>query len=101
MYVVCFFVEWEVRVFTADRRFAGTDANVFITLYGRRGVAMKQQLRTTTMKNAFERGKEDTFLITTNDVGPISKIRYVQLKYRFLLPNFLIWTNKNQSFTLL
>ena len=66
-------------MFTADKRFAGTDANVFITLYGKCGVARKQQLRTTTMKNAFERGKEDTFHIRTNDVGPISKIRYVQL----------------------
>ena len=67
--------DWEVHVFTADKIMAGTDANVFITLYGKRGVSRRKPLTKSSKKNAFERGEEDTFLIRTDYLGPISRIR--------------------------
>ncbi len=46
---------------TSDVRGAGTDANIFITLYGPKGDSGERQIETGA--NNFERNQLDTFII--------------------------------------
>ncbi|XP_075955405.1 lipoxygenase homology domain-containing protein 1 isoform X1 [Anarhichas minor] len=69
---------YEVVTITGDERGAGTDANVFVTLFGDYGITPKVHLASNTEKKsrtAFERGKTDVFRIRTHNVGPLKKIR--------------------------
>ncbi|XP_030824848.1 LOW QUALITY PROTEIN: lipoxygenase homology domain-containing protein 1 [Camarhynchus parvulus] len=69
---------YEVVTVTGDVRGAGTDANVFVTLFGEHGITPKTHLTTHTDKRsstAFERSKTDVFRVKTNNVGQIKKIR--------------------------
>ncbi|KAM6034199.1 lipoxygenase homology domain-containing protein 1 [Chlamydotis macqueenii] len=65
---------YEVVTVTGDVRGAGTDANVFVTLFGELGITPKTHL-TSKSSTAFERSKTDVFRIKTNNVGQIKKIR--------------------------
>lgn len=47
--------KYKVTVFTADKRGAGTDANVYITLFGKEGDSAERKLDNS--ENNFERGK--------------------------------------------
>jgi hypothetical protein len=47
-------VKYHIAVTTGDRRGAGTDANVFITVFGQTGDSGKRQL-TNHLQNCFER----------------------------------------------
>eukprot|EP00049_Salpingoeca_infusionum_P008102 m.131391 g.131391 ORF g.131391 m.131391 type:complete len:2461 (+) comp13915_c0_seq1:231-7613(+) len=67
--------EFDVEVVTADARFAGTDANVFITLIGSKGSSARTPLRPTSSKDPFERGNTDHFHIATIAVGKVERIR--------------------------
>ncbi|XP_037981638.1 lipoxygenase homology domain-containing protein 1 isoform X2 [Motacilla alba alba] len=69
---------YEVVTVTGDVRGAGTDANVFVTLFGEHGITPKTHLTSNTDKRsstAFERSKTDVFRVKTNNVGQIKKIR--------------------------
>ncbi|XP_031413077.1 lipoxygenase homology domain-containing protein 1 [Meleagris gallopavo] len=69
---------YEVVTVTGDVRGAGTDANVFVTLFGEFGITPKTHLTSNTDKRsstAFERSKTDVFRVKTNNVGQIKKIR--------------------------
>ncbi|XP_063398724.1 lipoxygenase homology domain-containing protein 1-like isoform X1 [Mytilus trossulus] len=66
-------IPYEVTIWTTDKRGAGTDANVFLQLYGVDGKTEKTQLRNRS--DNFERGQKDIFKIEALDVGQISKIR--------------------------
>ncbi|KAM9858421.1 lipoxygenase homology domain-containing protein 1 [Aulostomus maculatus] len=69
---------YEVVTITGDERGAGTDANVFVTLFGDFGITPKVHLASNTEKRsrtAFERAKTDVFRIRTHNVGPLKKIR--------------------------
>ncbi|KAM4746369.1 lipoxygenase homology domain-containing protein 1 [Anableps anableps] len=69
---------YEVVTITGDERGAGTDANVFITLFGEYGITPKIHLASNTEKKsrtAFERSKTDVFRIRTHNVGHLKKIR--------------------------
>ncbi|XP_075323805.1 LOW QUALITY PROTEIN: lipoxygenase homology domain-containing protein 1 [Odontesthes bonariensis] len=69
---------YEVLTITGDERGAGTDANVFVTLFGEYGITPKVHLASNTEKRsrtAFERAKTDVFRIRTHNVGPLKKIR--------------------------
>ena len=49
--------KYKVHVFTGDVKGAGTDANVFITIYGEYGDSGERQLgKSETYSNKFERG---------------------------------------------
>ena len=49
-------LEYIVKVYTGDERFAGTDANVFITVYGENGDTGERALKdSSTNINKFER----------------------------------------------
>uniref|UniRef100_A0A663N8Y0 Lipoxygenase homology domains 1 n=1 Tax=Athene cunicularia TaxID=194338 RepID=A0A663N8Y0_ATHCN len=64
----------DVVTVTGDVRGAGTDANVFVTLFGEFGITPKTHL-TSKSSTAFERSKTDVFRVKTNNVGQIKKIR--------------------------
>ena len=63
-------VKYEIIVVTADVRSAGTDANVFITVYGTNGDTGKRPL-TQKFRNLFERGQTDKFQIEAIDLGQL------------------------------
>ncbi|XP_045881747.1 lipoxygenase homology domain-containing protein 1 isoform X2 [Meles meles] len=65
---------YEVVTVTGDVRGAGTDANVFITLFGENGLSPKLHL-TSKSESAFEKANVDVFRVRTNNVGLIYKIR--------------------------
>ncbi|XP_077943299.1 lipoxygenase homology domain-containing protein 1 [Gasterosteus aculeatus] len=65
---------YEVVTITGDEPGAGTDANVFVTLFGDYGITPKVHLASKS-RTAFERGKTDVFRIRTHNVGPLEKIR--------------------------
>ena len=56
---------------------AGTDANVFIIVYGKSGKSTPKLKLTTRERggDAFEKGKTDVFKLTSENVGEISKIK--------------------------
>nr|XP_023838831.1 lipoxygenase homology domain-containing protein 1-like [Salvelinus alpinus] len=73
------FVPYEIKTFTSDLFAAGTDADVFIVLYGRDGVCTQQRSLCVNKRERtmyFERGAEDMFIVELEDVGDvIEKIR--------------------------
>lgn len=67
-------VQYEVAVFTSDVAHAGTDANVFITIYGENGDTGQRKL-TKKMVNLFERGQRDVFNLEALDLGQLKRVR--------------------------
>ncbi|KAJ3604053.1 hypothetical protein NHX12_028794 [Muraenolepis orangiensis] len=66
---------YEVSVFTGDTLGAGTDANVFINIYGENGDTGERCLKKSDNLNKFERAKEDVFTLTAVDLGALKKLR--------------------------
>ncbi|KXZ56858.1 hypothetical protein GPECTOR_1g774 [Gonium pectorale] len=66
-------VSYRVIVHTSDIRGAGTDSDVFITIYGPKGDTGERLLDNAS--NNFERGKTDTFILTGSDVGELERVR--------------------------
>ncbi|CAJ1070168.1 lipoxygenase homology domain-containing protein 1-like [Xyrichtys novacula] len=66
---------YEVHVFTGTMWGAGTDANVYINVYGEVGDTGERQLRKSNNLNKFEKGKEDIFNITAVDLGVLKKLK--------------------------
>ncbi|CAF4182729.1 unnamed protein product, partial [Rotaria sordida] len=64
--------KYKVTVYTGNKSGAGTDADVFITLYGNLGETDAIQL--DNKDNNFETGKKDEFTIECPAVGVINKI---------------------------
>ncbi len=50
-------VPYEVKVFTGDKNGAGTDSNVFVTIYGLTGDSGERELRKSDSVNKFERNQ--------------------------------------------
>uniref|UniRef100_A0A1I8I840 PLAT domain-containing protein n=1 Tax=Macrostomum lignano TaxID=282301 RepID=A0A1I8I840_9PLAT len=67
-------IPYEIIVQTGDCKGAGTDAAVFVQIYGEDGLKTDQTLLRSRSDN-FEKGKEDRFKLDLIDVGPIQKIR--------------------------
>ncbi|XP_013416715.1 lipoxygenase homology domain-containing protein 1 isoform X2 [Lingula anatina] len=65
--------KYRITVFTADRRGAGTDANVYMTLFGESGDTGERKLDNSN--NNFERGQKDEFLIESPNLGPLKRLR--------------------------
>ncbi|CAL1526404.1 unnamed protein product [Lymnaea stagnalis] len=63
---------YEVTVRTGDQRSAGTDANVYIIIQGRKGKT--KELLLDDHRNNFERGMTEQFKVKAFDVGPIESI---------------------------
>ena len=66
-------VPYQIEVYTGDERFAGTNANVFIQIYGME--TKTEQKTLNDRSDNFERGKMDQFKLEDVDVGEIQKIR--------------------------
>jgi len=58
---VCVGIPYEVTVWTGNVREAGTDANVFIQMYGENGKTEEYSLRNRT--DNFEKGQTDKFKV--------------------------------------
>uniref|UniRef100_A0A673CI95 Lipoxygenase homology domains 1a n=1 Tax=Sphaeramia orbicularis TaxID=375764 RepID=A0A673CI95_9TELE len=67
-------VKYEIIVITGDEKGAGTDANVFITVYGSNGDSGRRQLR-QKFRNLFEREQTDRFILEMLDMGELQKVR--------------------------
>ncbi|CAL8278491.1 unnamed protein product [Merluccius merluccius] len=65
---------YEVVTVTGNVKGAGTDANVFVTLFGDFGISPKVHL-TSKSRTAFDKSKTDVFRIKTYNVGPLNKLR--------------------------
>eukprot|EP01048_Picozoa_sp_COSAG05_P003977 COSAG05_NODE_197_length_14521_cov_113.902995_2_plen_373_part_00 len=65
---------YNIEVHTGDVRYAGTDANVYITLFGRDGNSGTRQL-SNKWKNDFERAQVDVFALEAAGLGPLEKVR--------------------------
>lgn len=70
-------VSYSVSVKTADKRFAGTNDNVFIDIIGTRGRTQYRKL-ITNWRGHFERGKTDSFQIDAVDLGELKKIKLIK-----------------------
>ncbi|XP_073201336.1 lipoxygenase homology domain-containing protein 1-like [Lepidochelys kempii] len=67
---------YKITVFTGNIYGAGTDANVFLTIYGDLGDTGERKLsKSETNSNKFERAQEDKFTIQAVDLGIIYKIK--------------------------
>lgn len=69
-------MQYSVTVTTGHKRGAGTDANVFLEVYGANGSTGKRPLRkSSTHRNKFEKGNDDVFVIEACDLGRLSRIK--------------------------
>ncbi|CAO2594491.1 Lipoxygenase homology domain-containing protein 1, partial [Lemmus lemmus] len=67
---------YEVQVITGNVPKAGTDANVYLTIYGEEyGDTGERPLKKSDKANKFEQGQTDTFTIYAIDLGSLTKIR--------------------------
>ena len=67
---------YEIIVVTGSVNFAGTDAGVFITLYGKKGASEKLALtQTMDHRKPFKKGAHDCFFVETDDVGEMTRVR--------------------------
>lgn len=65
-----------MSVKTGDVRGAGTDANVFVQIFGAKGDTGKLQLRSAeNTKNKFERGRTDQFALEAVDIGKVCSLK--------------------------
>lgn len=69
-------MKYHFEIKTADQYLAGTDANIFVRLYGERGISKNEiRLNGYISDNAFERDQHDYFDVTLNeDLGDIYMI---------------------------
>jgi len=66
---------YHIHVKTGDVSGAGTDANVYIVIFGAKGDTGQLMLRqSASFKNKFERGKTDVFKIEATDIGTVSRV---------------------------
>jgi hypothetical protein len=64
-----------VTVETGAVENAGTDAHVYLTLFGEQGESGERELSELSDENNFEKGKTDVFELETHDLGAIHRIR--------------------------
>uniref|UniRef100_A0A3B3YEH1 PLAT domain-containing protein n=1 Tax=Poecilia mexicana TaxID=48701 RepID=A0A3B3YEH1_9TELE len=81
-------VKYEIIIITGDEKGAGTDANVFITIYGSNGDSGSRQLR-QRLRNLFERGQTDRFVVEMLDMGDLQRVR-VEHDNSGLCPGWLL-----------
>ena len=79
-------MKYFIEVKTADELSSGTDANVFISIYGEETDELHVQLKDSrTNKNLFEKGNCDVFEPTLKNVGKVC------CKYLIFLFFFFRW----------
>ena len=69
-------VQYSLGVLTGKKRGAGTDANVWATLFGEKGDTGQRPLRRSAEhRDKFQRGNLDTFVLDAVDLGRLTKLR--------------------------
>ncbi|XP_061134122.1 lipoxygenase homology domain-containing protein 1-like isoform X3 [Syngnathus typhle] len=66
-------VIYSTTVVTGDTQYAGTDTNIFLTVFGANGTT--EEILLPKNEDRFERGQEDTFTLEVDDIAPLKKIR--------------------------
>ncbi|XP_056288042.1 lipoxygenase homology domain-containing protein 1-like isoform X1 [Pseudoliparis swirei] len=67
---------YTMRIKTGDKKYGGTDANIFMILYGTKDDTGIINLKASkTHKNKFERAMVDEFIVEAVDIGPLKKLR--------------------------
>ena len=79
------FKVWNVYVYTGKERYAGTDSNVYIRLFNSEGESTSEYQLTHhnwmpdnnefPVRNLFEIGAKERFLIRTEDIGSVAEIQ--------------------------
>ena len=69
-----------MKVTTSGIKFSGTDSNVYITLFGESSDSGPRPLKESpagadSYKDKFEKGQTDRFLLSSFDLGIITKIK--------------------------
>lgn len=83
--------KFTITIRTGDRNFAGTDANVFVTLFGTRGDSREFELDTPG-RDDFERNQTDIFNVQTSaNIGDIVRIRLRHDNSGFAAGWFVDW----------
>ena len=73
-HTLCFPVNtWNVYVYTSDVSNAGTDANVGICLYGKKGKS--DEIMLDNKSDNFEKGHLDSFKVNLGEIGQPYKLR--------------------------
>ncbi|ELT98105.1 hypothetical protein CAPTEDRAFT_225952 [Capitella teleta] len=68
-------IAYQIEVFTADKTGAGTDANVYVQLFGERGdTGKRKMLKSREEGNKFESGKKDIFEIEAVDLMELTRV---------------------------
>ncbi len=79
-------LDYEIYVATSDITGAGTDAKVFIRIYGELVKTERIELKkSSTHRNKFEKGNVDRFSIRNLYLGDIYKIKYEEIRSRVFL----------------
>ncbi len=65
---------YAVQVNTADITEGGTDANIFLKIFGDKGSSAPIRLNGLKSGNIFERGDRDLFAVDNDDLGNLTKI---------------------------
>lgn len=65
--------DYRITLYTADEMLAGTNADVYITLFGNRGVTPEIELNNPGDDR--ERGNVDVYRITTRNIGQLNMVR--------------------------
>jgi lipoxygenase homology domain-containing protein 1 len=83
-------VTYRVNVYTGNLSplaGAGTDANVYITMYGDKGSS--DELSLDNASNNFEQGQVDTFSLQLEDLGDLHQVR-IRHDNRFAFPGWYL-----------
>ena len=68
-------MKYYFEIKTGDKTFAGTDTDIFIVLYGEKGISTELKLNDYVLtENPFERNSLEEFSVEIDDIGQIFKI---------------------------
>ena len=68
--------QYTIDVYTGDKAFCGTNANVFLTVFGDKGDTGERELaRSETHMDKFERKQVDRFQVESADLGNVYKVK--------------------------
>ena len=76
---------YHVSVKTGDVRSAGTDANVYLKIFGEKGDTSTLHLKSAdNNKNKFERGRTDLFKLEATDIGKVIRVLMIHFSLTFI-----------------
>ena len=83
-----------MHVKTGDVRNAGTDANVFLKIFGSKGDTDSIKLRSSdTSFNKFEKGRTDLFKLETTDIGKVRIVWSCQTDAVLACPRLFLYVD--------